>query len=271
MHILRFLDMDDNIHTGFGFDGDTARIIHGDIFGVFDPTTKKAAVQKILAPIQPTAIFCIGLNYKKHALETGMEIPDYPVIFSKNPGAVTGPREPIILPKSCIDPPQVDFEAELAVIIGRPCKNVSEDDAMEYVFGFTCANDISARRWQKRAGGGQWFRGKSFDSFCPLGPTLVTADEITNPHNLTIECHLNDEQMQESSTGDMIFSIPELITYLSESTTLLPGTVILTGTPGGVGYTRKPPVFLKPGDVLETGITGMGYLENKVVAETELS
>ena len=269
MYVLRFLDMDDELHTGFAFDGDTARIIKGNIFDVFDTTNKKAAVQKILAPVHPTAIFCIGLNYRLHAKETGMPIPEHPVVFMKNPGAITGPRDVITIPRSCIDPPQVDYEAELAVVIGRPCKDVTPDEAMDYIFGYTCANDISARRWQKHAGGGQWVRGKSFDTFCPMGPTLVTADEITNPQSLTVECRLNGKLMQESSTSDMIFTIGEIISYLSESTTLMPGTVILTGTPSGVGFTRKPQVYLKPGDVLETSITGMGYLENRVVLESD--
>ena len=267
MYVLRFLDMDDQVHTGFAFDGDTARIIKGDIFGVFDTTNKKVAVQKILAPVNPTAVFCIGLNYRQHAKETGMPMPEHPVVFMKNPASVIGPRGTIVIPRSCIDPPQVDYEAELAVVIGRPCKNVSPDEAMEYIFGYTCANDISARRWQKHAGGGQWIRGKSFDTFCPLGPTLVTADEITNPQSLMIECRINDKQMQHSSTSDMIFTIPEIISYLSESTTLLPGTVILTGTPSGVGYARKPRIFLRPGDIVETSISGLGYLENRVEVE----
>ena len=217
----------------------------------------------------PPAIFCIGLNYRLHAEETGLEIPKYPVVFMKNPASVISDGSDIIIPESCIDPPQVDYEAELAVVIGRLAKNVKKEQALDYVAGYTCANDISARRWQKHAGAKQWIKGKSFDTFCPVGPFLVTKDEIQDPHSLEIQCRLNGQVLQKSNTSDMIFSINEIIEYLSESTTLLPGTLILTGTPSGVGFTRKPPKYLMSGDILETEIEGIGTLTNSIKNATK--
>lgn len=212
----------------------------------------------------PPAIFCIGLNYRKHAQETGASLPEFPVIFMKNPAAVIGHDGTVQLPVSCVDPLQVDYEAELAVVIGKRALNVKPEEALEYVKGYTCANDISARRWQKHAGGGQWVRGKSFDTFCPMGPGLKGTEEIFDPSVLGIECRLNGEVMQQSNTSDMIFSVERIISFLSEDTTLLPGTVILTGTPSGVGFARNPPVFLRPGDRIETRIEGIGTLVNWV-------
>jgi 2-keto-4-pentenoate hydratase/2-oxohepta-3-ene-1,7-dioic acid hydratase in catechol pathway len=161
----------------------------------------------------------------------------------------------------------VDYECELAVVIGRPCKNVTRDQALEYVLGYTCANDVSARDWQKDFGGGQWCRGKTFDTFAPLGPALVLRDEIPNPNALGIRTILNGQTMQDWTTEDMIFDVPSLIEFLSGSTTLLPGTVILTGTPHGVGAARQPPVFLQPGDTVTIEIDRIGTLTNPVVVE----
>ncbi|MCK5101060.1 MAG: fumarylacetoacetate hydrolase family protein [Desulfobacteraceae bacterium] len=217
----------------------------------------------------PPAIFCIGLNYRLHAEETGLEIPKYPVVFMKNPACVTSDGSDIIIPESCIDPPQVDYEAELAVVIGKLAKNVKKEQALDYVAGYTCANDISARRWQKHAGAQQWIKGKSFDTFCPVGPFLVAKDEIQDPHSLEIQCRVNGQVLQKSNTSDMIFSINEIIEYLSESATLLPGTLILTGTPSGVGFTRNPPKYLMPGDILETEIEGIGILTNFIKKATK--
>ncbi|MCK5311230.1 MAG: fumarylacetoacetate hydrolase family protein [Desulfobacteraceae bacterium] len=217
----------------------------------------------------PPAVFCIGLNYRMHAEETGFEIPQYPVVFMKNPAAVIPDGSDILIPESCIDPPQVDYEAELAVIIGKPAKNVKKEQALDYVAGYTCANDISARSWQKHAGGKQWIKGKSFDTFCPVGPCFVTKDKIKDPHSLDIQCRVNGQVMQKSNTSDMIFSINEIIEYLTESATLLSGTLILTGTPSGVGFTRKPPKYLMPGDILETEIEGIGTLTNSVKKATK--
>jgi 2-keto-4-pentenoate hydratase/2-oxohepta-3-ene-1,7-dioic acid hydratase in catechol pathway len=243
-----------------------ATLLEGQLFsedGLKD-TGRQVRVTKLLPLIQPAAILCIGLNYHEHAKETGAELPTYPVLFMKNPATVNAPGDPIVLPESCTDPLQVDYEAELAAVIGKSAKNVQADDALNYVLGYTAANDVSARRWQKHGGGGQWVRGKSFDTFCPLGPELVTADEIPDPQKLRLRSILNGEVMQDSNTADMIFSVAALIEKLSEDMTLLPGTVLLTGTPGGVGFTRKPPVFLKPGDTIEISLEGIGSLTNPV-------
>jgi 2-keto-4-pentenoate hydratase/2-oxohepta-3-ene-1,7-dioic acid hydratase in catechol pathway len=182
----------------------------------------------------------------------------------KPTSAVCGPGDAIRLPRACEHGPEVDYEAELAVVIGRSARDVPAAGALDHVLGYTCACDVSARRWQKHAGGGQWVRGKSFDSFCPLGPVLVTANQIPDPQALTLSCRINGETMQQGSTADMIFSVAELIAFLSRDTTLLPGTVILTGTPSGVGFTRSPPVFLQPGDRVEVEIDAIGVLENPV-------
>jgi 2-keto-4-pentenoate hydratase/2-oxohepta-3-ene-1,7-dioic acid hydratase in catechol pathway len=173
------------------------------------------------------------------------------------------------LPAACGHGPEVDFEAELAVIIGREAKNVPEDQALEYVLGYTCANDVSARHWQKHGGGGQWVRGKSFDTFCPLGPVLVTADEIPDPQSLSVRCGVNGDRMQDGNTADMIFPVRRLIARISRDTTLVPGTVILTGTPAGVGFTRDPPVFLAAGDRVSVDIEKIGILVNLVTAAAD--
>jgi 2-keto-4-pentenoate hydratase/2-oxohepta-3-ene-1,7-dioic acid hydratase in catechol pathway len=267
MRTVRFKDTEGKVYTGCRYDGTTALVIRGDIFSGMEVTDQRLVVRELLSPVLPAAILCIGLNYRLHAAETGILLPGCPVLFMKNPGAVTGPRAEIRIPVSCLEPPQVDYEAELAVVIGKSAKNVRKEDALSYVFGYTCANDVSARIWQKQGGGKQWVRGKSFDTFCPLGPELVTADEIADPQQLTVECRLNRKVMQQAPTSEMIFSVAEIIAFLSESTTLLPGTVILTGTPNGVGFARTPPVFLQPGDLLETSIEGIGVMSNPVVAE----
>jgi 2-keto-4-pentenoate hydratase/2-oxohepta-3-ene-1,7-dioic acid hydratase in catechol pathway len=225
-----------------------------------------AKVEKLLAPLTPTQLIGIGLNYRKHAEEAGAKIPDYPVVFMKSLNALQHPEEPIVLPKT-LPSDAVDYECELAVVIGKTCKNVSKTNALAYVLGYTCANDVSARDWQLQRGGSQWVRGKSFDTFCPLGPTLVTSDEITNPNTLIIKTVLNGSTVQDWNTGDMIFDVPTLIEFLSADTTLLPGTVILTGTPHGVGMGQKPPRYLQAGDEVSIEIQGIGTLRNKVVSQ----
>jgi 2-keto-4-pentenoate hydratase/2-oxohepta-3-ene-1,7-dioic acid hydratase in catechol pathway len=188
------------------------------------------------------------------------------VVFSKSVTSLAHPNGPVKLPRH-LHSDQVDYEGELAVVIGKPCKNVSAEEALDYVLGYTCANDVSARDWQKVYGGGQWVKGKSFDSFCPLGPFLVTADDVPDPQILPIRTVLNGRVVQESFTGDMIFSVAELIAFLSGSTTLSPGSVILTGTPPGVGVAAHPPRFLRPGDEMVVDITGLGMLHNHIVSE----
>lgn len=216
-------------------------------------------------PVQPAppAILCIGLNYLDHMNEVGASRPEFPMLFMKNPAAVTAPGATVYLPR-VLRSDKVDFEGELAVVIGKAARNVSEADALKFVAGYTIANDISARDWQKDWGGGQFCKGKSFDSFCPLGPELVGTDEIPDPNALAIRTCVNRELMQEGMTSDMIFSVAHLVHFLSGDTTLLPGTVILTGTPAGVGVARTPPVFLQTGDHLSVEIEGLGILENEV-------
>lgn len=215
---------------------------------------------KLAAPVpRPGKIICIGLNYRNHAIESGMEIPKSPIVFSKYSICAAGSGQPIVLPSGS---EQVDYEAELAVVIGRTAKHVSRDDAMNYVFGYTNFNDVSARDFQ--FADGQWQRGKSCDTFAPFGPYVVTKDEVPDPHDLRIQFRLNGRTMQDSTTGELIFGVPELIEFLSRSITLEPGDIIATGTPPGVGFARKPPVFINEGDICEVEIEGLGVLSNPV-------
>ena len=239
--------------------------LDGDIFGTLNDSGT-AVKGRLLAPVQPSAILCIGLNYKKHAAESNSPIPKFPVLFMKSPGAAHDPGSPILLPRR-LRSDKVDYECEIAVVIGRAAKNVSREKAIEHVLGYTCANDVSARDWQKDGGGGQWCRGKTFDTFCPLGPVIVTPDELPNPNALKIATRVNGETVQDWNTNDMIFDIPTIIEFLSSSTTLLPGTVILTGTPHGVGMARTPPRWLASGDVVEVEIERIGVLRNPVADE----
>ncbi len=268
MKIIRCRTWDGRICLASDYKDGTAVRLGGNLFQGLRDTGEPIQVKTLLAPLEPAAVFCIGLNYERHAAEANLPLPEYPAVFMKNPAAITGPDSPVLIPHVCREIPEVDYEAELGVVIGTKAKNVSEEKALEYVAGYVCANDISARRWQKHAGAGQWVRGKSFDTFCPLGPFLVTADEIEDVQNLSIQCLVNGKMLQDSNTNDMIFSVARIIAYLSESTTLLPGTLILTGTPEGVGFVRNPPVYLAPGDMLETRIQDMGVLKNPVVAES---
>jgi 2-keto-4-pentenoate hydratase/2-oxohepta-3-ene-1,7-dioic acid hydratase in catechol pathway len=269
MKIARFADTKGTIHLGTPIDAGHARRLGGHLYNGLTETDDTFAVARWLAPIVPVNVYGIGLNYRAHAEETGAAIPEQPVVFMKPTTAITGPGNPIILPAACEHGPEVDYEAELAVVIGRTARDVPVASALDYVLGYTCANDISARRWQKEGGAGQWIRGKSFDGFCPLGPALVTADEIPDPQCLEVRCVLNGETMQAGNTSDMIFTVAELIAFLSRDTTLLPGTLILTGTPPGVGFARKPPVFLAAGDRVRIEIAGLGALENPVIDAVE--
>jgi len=267
MKIIRYLDSSQNEKFASLRSDDTALEISGDIFGAFRVTDKTAQVAKLLAPIVPSNLLCIGLNYRQHAAETKLPIPEYPVLFMKATSAVQNPGDPIVLPRR-LRSDQVDYECELAVVIGRKCKNVSRETALAYVLGYTCANDVGARDWQFKWGGAQWCRGKTFDTFAPLGPCLVTPADIPNPNALDLQLDINGEVLQRSNTSDMIFDIQRQIEFLSGSTTLLPGTVIMTGTPQGVGVARKPQRFLKPGDVVTIAIEKIGSLTNPVIEET---
>lgn len=265
MKIVRYLDRAGRAHYGSD-EGARVRRIEGDVFGDHAVTSEAADVARLLCPIAPTQILCIGLNYRQHAAETHAKIPEYPILFMKGVNAAQHPGAPIVIPGH-LPSTQVDYEGELAVVIGRACKDVPRERALEYVLGYTCADDVSARDWQIARGGGQWCRGKTFDTFAPLGPCLVTRDEIPNPNGLKIATTVSGERLQDWTTSDMIFDVPRIIEFLSGSTTLVPGTVILTGTPHGVGMARKPPRWLAPGDVVTGEIEGIGQLTNPVVAE----
>lgn len=264
MRIVRFLDRDGAVRYGDSRDGATARLIEGDIFGERRLSEKSVPIAKLLAPVVPPAIFCVGLNYRKHAEESGAKLPEYPVLFFKAPGALQNPGDPIVIPKI---EPEVDYECELTVVIGKGGKNIPRTRALEHVLGYTCGNDVSGRSWQIRKSGGQWCRGKSFDTFCPLGPAIVTTDELPDPQRLRIRTEVNGRILQDWTTADMIYDVAALVSFLSEGTTLFPGTVILTGTPQGVGFVRKPPIYLRPGDRVAIEIEGIGRLENPVAAE----
>jgi 2-keto-4-pentenoate hydratase/2-oxohepta-3-ene-1,7-dioic acid hydratase in catechol pathway len=222
-----------------------------------------AAKMHLMAPIQrPGKIICIGLNYRDHAAEAKMAIPETPTVFAKWGNTVTGHLHPIVLPKNSVKP---DYEAELAVVIGKRGRHIAEADWRQHVFGYTILNDVSARDFQMATS--QWTIGKTFDTFAPMGPWIVTADEIPDPGALKISLTLNGEVMQDSSTGNLIFGIPQLIAYLSSVMTLEPGDIISTGTPAGVGFARKPPRWLKPGDSVAVQVEGIGELVNPVIAE----
>jgi 2-keto-4-pentenoate hydratase/2-oxohepta-3-ene-1,7-dioic acid hydratase in catechol pathway len=264
--IIRYRDPEHRIAYGWQAAGGACFQISGDIFGAHSATQEPARVEKLLAPVVPSNILCIGLNYRHHAAETNAKIPERPILFFKGTNTLQNPGDPILIPSSLASR-EVDYECELAVVIGRSCKNVPRARALDHVLGYTCANDVSARDWQIKWGGSQWCRGKTFDTFAPMGPCLVTPDEIPNPNSLSVRTILNGETLQESNTSDMIFDVPAIIEFLSGSTTLLPGTIILTGTPQGVGMARKPPRWLAPGDEVTIEIERIGRLSNPVAME----
>jgi len=242
-------------------EGDRVQPIEGDLFGTWKSSGKAVprSEVRLLAPLVPVNLLAFGRNYRAHAAEGGEAPPAEPLLFIKSSSCVTDPESPIVLPP--VAPSQVDYEAELAVIIGRPARNVPRARALDYVLGYTCANDVSARDIQGKDG--QWSRAKSFDTFGPLGPWIETE---LDPSNLRIRGRLNGKTMQDATTADLIFDVPYLIEFLSRGMTLLPGTVLSTGTPSGVGFARKPPAWLKPGDVFEVEIDGIGVLRNPVSA-----
>lgn len=266
MKIQRHLDAQGQIALAEIHPDGSATRLEGDLLRGVRSTNQPAEIAKILAPLDPGVVLCSGMNYRQHAEEIGAKPPARPVLFIKTASCVQNPGDPILIPTK-LPSHEVDYECELAVVIGRTAKNVSRENALDYVLGYTCANDVSARDWQIKYSSGQWCRGKIFDTFCPLGPWIVTKDEIPNPNALGIRTILNGETMQDSNTRDMIFSVAELIEFFSASTTLPPGTVILTGTPSGVGMARKPPVWLKPGDSVTIEIEKIGTLTNPVALE----
>ena len=246
MKIVRFLSSGSE-HLGRLHDDGRVTILEGVLFGPLHDTGRVVEVEKLLAPLEPRDIICVGLNYKRHAAESGAEPPQHPVMFMKNSGAVQNPGDPILLPRR-LRSDRVDYEAELAVVIGKTCHNVR-------------------REWQRNGGGGQWCRGKSFATFCPLGPAIVTTDEIPDPGTLGIRTIVGDSVLQDCSTADMIFDVPSIVEFFSASMVLRAGTVILTGTPHGVGFARNPPVFLQPGDRVTVEIDRIGRLTNPVAEE----
>lgn len=262
MRIVRY-QKDNKVLKGI-LKGEKIFSLEGDVFSDFFVGTEKEELKavELLAPIEPPNIIAIGLNYRQHAAETGAEIPERPLIFLKATSSLNNPDSEIVLPK--LAPDEVDFEAELAVIISKKAKNIEAVEVDDYILGYSCANDVSARDCQKKLDK-QWARGKSFDTFCPIGPWIETD---LNPDNLNIRSILNDEVMQNSNTSDMIFNVSQIVSYLSHNMTLLPGTVILTGTPEGVGFARKEQLFLNEGDQITIEIEGIGTLKNIVKKET---
>ena len=265
MRIIRYTNSMNEIQfAALNPDGSAARIV-GDA-DQFKLTDEAADISRLLAPVEPPAIFAVGLNYADHAEELGLELSDYPVVFMLSPTAIQHPNAPIYLPRH-LPSDEVDYEGELGVVIRRQCKNVSKEEALDYVLGYTCANDVSARDWQFKWGGGQFSRSKTFDTFCPIGPCMATPETIEDPGRLQLRTILNDKVMQNTNTGHMHFSVAEIISFLSGSTTLLPGTLILTGTPAGIGISQKPPVFLQPDDSVSVEIDAIGTLFNPVHEE----
>jgi 2-keto-4-pentenoate hydratase/2-oxohepta-3-ene-1,7-dioic acid hydratase in catechol pathway len=259
VRLIRFESADGAVHAGRLVGDQTAQLLEADLGGElqFGDTTVKVA--RLLAPVNPPNIFAIGRNYRAHVEETGAPMPDSPLVFLKATTSLIGPGDAIELPASA--PDAVDFEAELAIVIGRSARTIAPADALSHVLGYTCANDVSARDCQRDDN--QWSRAKGFDTFCPLGPWIVTPDEL-DADDCVIRSRLNGKIMQESNTSHMMRGCRELISYLSHQFTLRPGTVILTGTPEGVGFARTPPIFLAPGDRIEIEIEGIGTLGNMV-------
>ncbi len=263
MKIVRFIDEEGQERLGCDPRDGGAELLRGEMFGALTPTGQRASIQRLLAPIKPPNIYGIGLNYREHVRQFGAEMPELPVMFMKPTTSIANPGEAILVPKCCTNGPEVDYECELVAVIGRTARDIPVERALDYVFGYTAANEVSARKWAKLSR----TRGKCFDRFCPLGPAVVTSDEITDPQDLALSTVLNGTVMQEGNTADMIFSVAELVSFVSQDTTLLPGTVILTGTPPGAGFARTPPVFLQPGDEVHVEIERIGRLTSPVSAD----
>jgi 2-keto-4-pentenoate hydratase/2-oxohepta-3-ene-1,7-dioic acid hydratase in catechol pathway len=259
MKIVRFL-FDGKTQYGL-VEGDRLFPCAGDPFTGLNREGKDLALDavKLLAPVCPPNILCLGLNYRKHADEGGMAYPKNPMLFIKSGTALSGPGDPIVLPEPYQD--SIDYEGELVIVIGKEAKNIAEEEVPQYILGYTIGNDVSNRDAQFKDG--QWARGKSHDTFCPIGPAIVTG---LDGDNLNLSCRIDGEVRQDSNTSDMIFSCRQIVSFLSKSMTLLPGTIIMTGTPSGVGFARKPPAFLKAGQTVECCIEGIGILSNPVVA-----
>ncbi|HEX4545366.1 MAG TPA: fumarylacetoacetate hydrolase family protein [Candidatus Acidoferrum sp.] len=263
MKIIRYEDVSGTIrHAAEQHDGSFLRI-EGGLFDGYQVTREVAKIKKLLAPVVPVMIWCIGQNYRQHADEVGLGVAEYPVVFAKGANTLQDPGEPIRIPTRARSS-EIDYEGELVAVIGKSCRDVSRERALDYVAGYTCGNDVSARDWQLRMGGSQWCRGKSFDTFAPLGPCLVTQEAIGDPGTLRVKTTVNGRVMQNANTSEMIHDVAALIEFLSQNTTLLPGTVIFTGTPSGVGMAQDPPLWLKDGDEVSVIIEKIGTLTNRV-------
>jgi 2-keto-4-pentenoate hydratase/2-oxohepta-3-ene-1,7-dioic acid hydratase in catechol pathway len=264
MKFIRFISKYDKSELGVLQNDGSIEIIRGDLLGEYEKTGETChteEIQQYLPPVAPPNIFALGLNYRAHAIETNAEIPKAPLIFIKATTSLTAHQNTIRLPKPA--PNEVDYEAELVIVIGKTARNIKPKEAAAYIFGYTCGNDVSARDCQKRIDK-QWARAKSFDTFAPVGPVIETE---LDPGNLNIRSILNGQVMQDSTTADLIFSVPEIVSYFSQNFTLLPGTLIFTGTPPGVGAARTPPRFLQPGDTIEVEVEEIGKLVNTVQTE----
>lgn len=266
MKFIRFIDDSGVERLGRDPCDGTAEILEGSLSGGLRLTGRHGSIRRLLAPVSPPNIFGIGLNYWAQLRSAGGERPQQPPLFMKPTTSVANPGDPILVPRACLAVPEVDFECELAVVIGRTARDVSVAHALDFVFGYTAANDVTGRQLAKSCRA----RAKSFDGWCPLGPALVTADELPDPQGLELCTELNGTVVQRGNTADMIFPVPEIISYLSQDTTLLPGTVILTGTPFGAGVTHTPPIYLRPGDEVVVEIPAIGRLCNPVRAAHEM-
>ncbi|KAH8905314.1 hypothetical protein BR93DRAFT_929560 [Coniochaeta sp. PMI_546] len=243
-----------------------ARVIKGDIFGKYDVTDEVAEIRHLLAPLAPEdvkTVRCLGLNYALHAKESNLPIPNYPVLFYKPITSLAGPTDPIPIHPIAQDG-TLDYECELVAVIGKTCRDVPESKALDYVLGYAIGNDVSHRDWQLKRGGGQWSLGKGHDGWAPFGPAIVSSDLIKDPQTLRISTKLNGKVVQDSNTADMIFSVKKTIAFLSQGTTLLPGDIIFTGTPSGVGMGRKPQLWMKDGDVVEVELEKVGTCNNRI-------
>jgi 2-keto-4-pentenoate hydratase/2-oxohepta-3-ene-1,7-dioic acid hydratase in catechol pathway len=263
----RFIDAQGAVSYGIAQKDGSMTVAEGCPYaGTLKDTGRRATVKSMCSPIEPSSVICIGLNYSKHADELGLPYPKNPVVFAKPPSSAAGHGAKIVKPRVT---QKMDYEVELTVVIGKPCKDVTTEQALDYVLGYTVANDLSTRDWQKvpELAGGQWCRSKGFDGFSPLGPVLVTRDEIKDPNNLWLRSFVNGEKRQDSSTNDLIFKVQEIVSFLSCGCTLMPGTAIMTGTPAGVAEGMKNQPWLKPGDKVITEIEHIGALEVEIVQD----
>ncbi|KKZ64724.1 hypothetical protein EMCG_09396 [[Emmonsia] crescens] len=277
--LIRFLSKDGRIYYGDPLlaahatdisHATTARLITGDIFHSPTLTSTTKPISRLLSPLAQkdiSSIRCLGLNYAQHAAEANMPVPKYPILFYKPPAALAGPGDDIPIPGIAQECPGVDYECELVIVMGKQCRDVPEEEALEYVLGYTVGNDVSHREWQLKRGGGQWGIGKGFDGWAPVGPGIVTTKVLGDAGDLGIETRLNGVVVQRSSTRDMIFGVRRTVAWLSRGCTLGPGDLIFTGTPQGVGMGRNPPLWLKHGDKVEVSLEGVGTCENRVVFE----